>query len=104
MLTSIPSHIHFSSSKIRKAHARGFTLVELLISIAIITVITAIVVVRYRQFDSTVLLKGAAYEIALALREAQIQSVSAVRDVGNNFRYRRHHLYRRTNNVYKFSI
>lgn len=65
---------------------RGFTLIELLISIAIITIITAIVVVRYKQFDSTVLLKGTAYEVALAIRDAQVQSVSATRTTGGLFK------------------
>jgi prepilin-type N-terminal cleavage/methylation domain-containing protein len=70
------SHTFFSSHN-RKA--AGFTLVELLISIGIIGMVTAIVIVKYSSFDSSVLLKDAAYEIALALREAQIKSVSVVR-------------------------
>ena len=57
----------------------GFTLIELLISIAIIGVLTGIVLVRYGSFDSTILLKSAAYEVGLNLREAQVKSVSAVR-------------------------
>lgn len=60
----------------------GFTLVELLISIAIIGVVTSIVLVKYGTFDSTVLLKGLAYEIALTLREAQVRSVSVARNAG----------------------
>jgi prepilin-type N-terminal cleavage/methylation domain-containing protein len=58
---------------------RGFTLVELLISVGIIALLTSIVLLRYTTFDSTVLLKNEAYEIALTLREAQIKSVSATR-------------------------
>lgn len=61
---------------------RGFTLIELLISIGIIAVLTAIVIVKYGSFDSTVLLKSTAYEIGLNIREAQVRSVSASR--GNN--------------------
>lgn len=56
--------------------ARGFTLVELLISIAIISVISALVIVKFSAFDSTVLLKSAAYEVALSLRDAQVYSIS----------------------------
>ncbi len=63
----------------------GFTLIELLICCAIIGVITAIVLLKYGSFDSTTLLKGAAYEIALGLREAQVKSVSVVRNNDNNF-------------------
>lgn len=63
---------------------KGFTLVELLISVAIISIVTATVLVRHNSFDSTVLLKGAAYEIALSLREAQVKSLSQVRSEVNN--------------------
>ena len=65
------------------ATIRGFTLVELLISLAIIIVITSIVLVKYSAFDSTTILKGAAYEIALALRDSQVKSISVVRSDKN---------------------
>lgn len=45
-----------------------------------------VVLVRYSTFDSTVLLKGEAYEVALLLREAQVKSVS-VSGTNNNFDY-----------------
>lgn len=63
---------------------KGFTLIELLISCAIIAVVTAIVLTKYSAFDSTVLLKGVAYEIALSLREAQVKSVSVVRSASGS--------------------
>lgn len=64
---------------------RGFTLIELLVTIGIIMIITAIVVVQHGAFNSTVLLRSQAYEIALNLREAQVFSISA-RGEGSNFR------------------
>jgi prepilin-type N-terminal cleavage/methylation domain-containing protein len=60
----------------RRVPVRGFTLIELLISIGIIGIISSIVVVKFSSFDSSVLLKSAAYEVALALRDAQVYSVS----------------------------
>ncbi len=60
-------------------YRRGFTLPELLICIAIIGIVTSMTLVKYSAFDSTVLAKSAAYEIALTLREAQINSVSVRR-------------------------
>lgn len=57
---------------------RGFTLIELLISVAIIGIITGIVVLRFTSFDSTVLLKGVAYDIASSIRDAQVYAVSVV--------------------------
>lgn len=58
----------------------GFSLVELLISLAIITVITAMVIVRFTAFDSNVLLKSLAYEVAATVRDAQVYSVSVARN------------------------
>lgn len=57
---------------------RGFTLIELLICAAIITMISAIVLVRFRTFDSTVILKSLAYEVASQIRETQSYSTSVV--------------------------
>ncbi len=67
---------------------RGFTLIELLISISIIGIITALVMVKFSAFDSTVLLKSAAYEVALAIRDAQVYSVSVnagLDETGSNY-------------------
>lgn len=72
-----------SFSPIGRGKCSGFTLVELLVSIAVIVIITSIVLVKYDSFDSTTLLKNAAYDIALTLREAQMKSVSASRQNGN---------------------
>jgi prepilin-type N-terminal cleavage/methylation domain-containing protein len=70
--------MHSSLERKPARFARGFTLIELLISASIIALVTALVLVKYKSFDSSVLLKDTAYEIALALREAQIKSVSVV--------------------------
>lgn len=79
MQISSPLLTPFSLNKYTTYKRRGFTLIELLISVAIIGVLTALVTVKYKAFDSTTLLKGAAYEIALTIREAQVKSISAVR-------------------------
>jgi prepilin-type N-terminal cleavage/methylation domain-containing protein len=75
MQTFSPLPIRSSYILEYKSH-KGFTLVELLVSIGIIGLVTGIVLVKYSAFDSTILLKNTAYEIALALREAQVKSVS----------------------------
>lgn len=67
------------SSLCRGSTRRGFTLIELLVSIGIIGLVTTIVLVRYGSFDSTTILKNAAYDVALALRESQVRSISVVR-------------------------
>lgn len=61
---------------ISKYHKRskqaGFTLIELLVVIGIFTVITAVAFINQGQLNSSVLLTNAAYETALAVREAQV--------------------------------
>ncbi len=61
---------------------RGFSLIELLVTITIVTLITALVMVRYSAFDSSILLNNQAYEIALDIRETQVRSISV--QVGND--------------------
>lgn len=63
----------------------GFSLLEVLITSAIIGIITAIAVVRYSAFNSSILLKNQAFELALAIREAQVFSIS-IRGEGDIFR------------------
>ena len=64
----------------RSSSGKGFTLVELLISISIIGIVTSMVLVKYSSFDSTVLLKGVAYEIGITLREVQVKALSHSRN------------------------
>lgn len=54
---------------------KGFTLVELLVSIAIFTVITTVAVFNHATFNSSVLLTNLAYEIALSVRQAQFYGI-----------------------------
>lgn len=75
-------------SSFKKVRAvRGFTLVELVVSIGIIGVITGVVIVNYRDFESTTVLKNSAYDVALGLREAQLKSISVVRGTSGGFDY-----------------
>ncbi|MEN9523999.1 MAG: hypothetical protein RL536_68 [Candidatus Parcubacteria bacterium] len=54
----------------------AFTLVELLVSIAIFALMTALVVAKYGNFNQSVLLTNLAYEVALTIRTAQTYGLS----------------------------
>ncbi len=65
-----------------RGHPLGFSLVELIVSIAIITLITGVVLARYGSFNSTILLTNLAYDIALSIREAQVLGISVRGEAG----------------------
>lgn len=49
----------------------GFTLLEMLVVIAIISVIIGVVVTNQRSFDNSIILSNTAYDVALSIRQAQ---------------------------------
>ena len=56
---------------------RGFTLVEMIVCIAIIGVMLAILIVGQSSFNRTTILTDTAYTVAIAVREAQTLGVSS---------------------------
>lgn len=62
----------------------GFGLVELLVSISIMVIVMAIVFIRQGSFNGAVLLRGEAYELALAMREIQLNAVSVTSQVDSD--------------------
>jgi prepilin-type N-terminal cleavage/methylation domain-containing protein len=65
-------------------HKRGFTIVELIVVIAIFLAIASVTVLNQRSFDNSILVDNLAYEIALAVREAQVYGVGT-RGMNTNF-------------------
>jgi prepilin-type N-terminal cleavage/methylation domain-containing protein len=59
-----------------QAAQKGFTLVELLVSIGIFTAITTVSVLNNSRFNSSVLLTNLAYEIGLSVRQAQFYGIT----------------------------
>ncbi|MDB5238915.1 MAG: hypothetical protein JWO00_250 [Candidatus Parcubacteria bacterium] len=55
---------------------RGFTILELVVSIGIFAAMTALVVAKYGNFNQSTLLTDTAYDIALALHTAQNYGLS----------------------------
>lgn len=66
-------------------HQKGFTLVELLVSITIFSVITTMAVFSNSQFNSSVLLTNLAYEIAISVRQAQVYGVTVRKNASGGF-------------------
>lgn len=65
--------------KSSKTAEAGFTLVELIVVVAIIVVITAIVLADNNRFGGRVLLQNFAYDVALSVRQAQVYGISVQR-------------------------
>ncbi len=62
----------------------GFSLIEMMIVISIMSVMTSVILVQHSTFNSTVLLKNLAYDLSLSIREVQIAAIS-VKSSGSGF-------------------
>jgi prepilin-type N-terminal cleavage/methylation domain-containing protein len=65
-------------------HVRGFTLVELLVVVAVIIFVSAMIFANNNKFGGQALLQNLAYDIALSVREAQVYGIS-VKGAGSSF-------------------
>jgi prepilin-type N-terminal cleavage/methylation domain-containing protein len=61
-------------------YTRGFGLVELMVSISIMTLVSTVILVKNRSFNNALLLRNQAYEIAFTLRQAQLIAVSGTKE------------------------
>jgi prepilin-type N-terminal cleavage/methylation domain-containing protein len=59
---------------------KGFGLIEMMVSIGILSIVMGVVFVRQDSHNSSLLLRNQAYEIAFRLREVQFSAVSAQGD------------------------
>lgn len=74
------------SKNISPKFTAGLTLIELMTSIFIIMIISAVVVYNHRSFTDNLEITNLAFDVALTIREAQISGIS-VRPVGGAFDY-----------------
>ncbi len=75
---------HTYSKKLSSQRA-GFTVIELMVTVAIVVLVTAIIMIQYASFNNSVLMRNQAYLTAFDIREAQSAAVS-VRGKGSEFR------------------
>ncbi len=60
----------------QNGQAKGFSLVEVVVSVGIIALVAGIVVGGHSEFDNSVDLTNLAYEISLTVRQAQVYSTT----------------------------
>lgn len=63
---------------------KGFTLVELLISVAIFVAMTVLLIAKYGNFNQSVLLTNLIYDVALVVRTAQTFGLSVANSAGQS--------------------
>lgn len=59
------------NKKVNRQNQSGFTIVELIVSLAIFAIMTSLVLSKYGKFDQGVILTNLAYDVALTIRNAQ---------------------------------
>jgi prepilin-type N-terminal cleavage/methylation domain-containing protein len=91
---------HFSKFPVSRPW-RGFGLIELMVSVAVMLLVATILVVKQSSFNGTSLLQSQAYEVALAAREAQLNAVSATTIAGSAKEMRGLYFNEATPNTYR---
>ncbi len=72
--------------KIKIDNTKGFTIIELIVSIGIFALMTALLLAKYGNFNQGILLNNLAYDVALTIRSAQSYGLnvkSTTRDNSN---------------------
>jgi len=57
-------------------HKKGFTLIELMVTVTIMMIMTAVVLFNYNTFNDSSLLSNFAYDMSLTIRQAQVYGTS----------------------------
>jgi prepilin-type N-terminal cleavage/methylation domain-containing protein len=88
------SRMYYQHSLKQQSCRRGFGLIELMVSMSIMALVSAVIITRQSSFNGAVLLRNQAYEVAFVLREAQLLAVS-----GGDETVRRYGVYFNTGNA-----
>ena len=71
--------------KQKSQHMRGFTIIEMIVVIAIIAVVTTLVLFNNARLNSNILVSNAAYEIGLIVRESQVAGLGVKSSTDGEF-------------------
>ncbi|MEK9182225.1 MAG: prepilin-type N-terminal cleavage/methylation domain-containing protein [Patescibacteria group bacterium] len=82
-----PTTYHLQPSPHNLKPNRGFTLVELLVTLSLFVVITTIVLFSQSKFNGSILLTNLAYDIAITIRQAQTFGVNVREASGGSFKH-----------------
>lgn len=76
-----------SHSRVLRKSGAGFTMIELMVTIAIFALVSGIMLAKYPTFSSRIVLENTAHQIGLSVREAQTYglSVKEFSDIANVF-------------------
>lgn len=62
---------------------KGFTLVELMVTVSVMMIMTSIVFFNYNRFNESTLLSSFAYDMSLTIRQAQVYGVATRQGSGS---------------------
>ena len=62
----------------------GFTLVELMVTVAVFGVVSSVILYNYSQFNTNILITNYAYDVGLSIRKAQVYGVSVRQNVASS--------------------
>ena len=85
MFFTFDRRINLKRYKIAYFSNKGFTLIELMITVGIFVFMTALVMSRYNDFYSGIIFKNMAYDIVVTIRQAQSYGISVKVDADNSF-------------------
>lgn len=63
-------------------------MIEMLVSLGIFTIMTAVVIYNYANFNSSIIVGNYAYDVALALRQAQVYGINVSGNVAGNNQFK----------------
>ena len=82
--------------------SRGFTLIEVIVSIGIFVILLSVVLLKYGDFQGNVLLSNLVYQVALSVRQAQIYGIGVRASSGSFQTMYALHFDKAINNSYVF--